>query len=159
MSDEPSARGSASGSAGLGKKAKLPKTPADPGPAPRPASKKAGPRARPAGDPPDRPAESELVIHSGGDGAIPSFARSYPRHPQLDALVDAFEAGNYARVREEAARLADSSEPDEVRRAARDLRRRVDPDPVMIYLLLAAVALLGVLAIYYWTHQDGSPSP
>lgn len=88
---------------------------------------------------------------------IPAFARGFPRHPELDLLVHAFEAGDYGRVRDGAPRLAASSSPEDVRRAARELRRRVDPDPIMIYLLLAAVALLGFLSVHYWTHPHGAP--
>lgn len=82
----------------------------------------------------------------------PAFARGFPRDPALDALVAAFEAGDYARVRREAPALARSTDRDEVRAAARELRRRLDPDPLASYLLGIAAVLLVFLAGYYWLH-------
>jgi hypothetical protein len=82
----------------------------------------------------------------------PAFARQFPHDRELERLVTAFEAGNYALVREAAPRLAQQTESDEVRRAARELRRRVDPDPLMVYLVGVAALLLGVLAYWYWSH-------
>ena len=172
MSDEPSAGGSpeASGEAEASLRERSPKKP---GKKARPPEAHGAPAVRPVTAPQatsksakTKPAQGSRKAEtqkrsadpSGSPAAkLPVFARAYPRDPELDALVDAFEAGNYARVREGAERLAGSAERDEVRRAARDLRRRVDPDPLMIYLLLAATALLVVLAVHYWTHQNGSP--
>jgi len=88
---------------------------------------------------------------------VPAFARSWPREPALDALVAAFEAGNYARVRDEAPALAQRTQDDAVRRAARELRRRLDPDPVAVYMLMAAAALLVFLASWYGLHPHSSP--
>ena len=86
------------------------------------------------------------------DDGIPAFARAFPRDPALDALVTAFEAGDYARVRREAPALARQTESDAVRAAARDLARRLDPDPIAVYLLAAAALLLVFLAGWYWAH-------
>jgi hypothetical protein len=86
------------------------------------------------------------------DESIPAFARAFPREPALDALVAAFEAGDYARVRREAPALARQTGDDRVRAAARELRRRLDPDPVAVYLLVAAALLLTFLAGWYWAH-------
>jgi len=86
------------------------------------------------------------------DEGVPAFARAFPREPALDALVAAFEAGDYARVRREAPALARRTEDDAVRAAARELRRRLDPDPLAVYLLVAAAALLTFLAGWYWAH-------
>jgi hypothetical protein len=88
--------------------------------------------------------------------ARPAFARDFPEDPALDALVAAFEAGDYARVRREAPALARSTESDEVRVAARALRRRIDPDPAAVYLLGIASVLLVFLAGWYWLHANGS---
>jgi hypothetical protein len=86
------------------------------------------------------------------DDGGPAFARGWPRDPELDALVAAFEAGDYARVRAKAPELARSTESDAVRRAARELARRLDPDPAAVYMLMAAAALLVFLAGWYWLH-------
>ena len=82
----------------------------------------------------------------------PPFARAYPADPALDRLVDAFERGDYAAVRAGAPVLAKTADSDDVRRAAADLRRRVDPDPLAVGLLLAAAALLVFLSAWYWSH-------
>ena len=91
-------------------------------------------------------------IAAGRPDWWPAFADSFPRDPTLDDLVAAFENGNYARVREGAQRLLDArpEHPDDVRSAARDLLRRIDPDPLATYLLLGACLLLMFLAGWYW---------
>lgn len=88
---------------------------------------------------------------------IPAFARNFPKDAELDALVAAFEQGNYARVRKEAPALAKSTRSPAVRKAARELSRRIDPDPIAVYLLAAASLLLLFLAVWYWTHPHEAP--
>jgi hypothetical protein len=101
-----------------------------------------------------RPAEAVAAAEPRDDRGddVPAFALAFPRDAALDALVLAFEAGDYARVRREAPALARSTESDEVRAAARELARRLDPDPLAVYLLAAAAALLVFLAGWYWLH-------
>lgn len=113
----------------------------------------------------------------------PGFAKSFPDHPAVEALVLAFERGNYASVREGAkALLEPSSKPatkspdakkgdelphplppgpeerDAIRGAARELLRRTEPDPLAVYMVLGAVVLLAFLSIWYWSHPHG-PGP
>ena len=83
----------------------------------------------------------------------PRFARRFPRDAALDALVDAFDEGNYAKVRREAPELAEKTSNDDVKVAALELRRRIDPDPLSIALMVLACTLLVVLAIFYFTHK------
>jgi hypothetical protein len=87
---------------------------------------------------------------------LPPFTRDYPRDAALDALLAAFEAGNYAVVRRDAPGLAENAEKEEVRWAARDLLRRIQPDPIILYLLAIAAGLLVVLAVWYWSHPHGA---
>lgn len=87
--------------------------------------------------------------------AVPSFAAGFPANAELDALVDAFVRGDYAAVREGAPRLAERSESADVRAAALDLRRRIDPDPLGKTLILVAGALLVFLAWWYLAHVHG----
>ncbi|WP_437287395.1 hypothetical protein [Sorangium sp. So ce406] len=87
-----------------------------------------------------------------GDGAP-----GLPRDPELVRLEQAFERGDYALVRAGAGRLAREAERDEDRRAARALLRRIEPDPLAVALLVAAVALLAFLSFYYWSHSHVSP--
>ncbi len=82
-----------------------------------------------------------------------SFTEGFPKDPELDALVEAFDRGDYALVRERAPKLAASSDREDVRRAAAELRRRIDPDPISTYLILGALALLAFLSFWYWTHK------
>lgn len=80
----------------------------------------------------------------------PRFVLEFPSDPELDALVAAFERGNYALVRREAPALAARTTDEAVRRAALELRERLDPDPLLGYLLGVAVALLLFLTLYFY---------
>jgi hypothetical protein len=84
--------------------------------------------------------------------APPPFARDYPAHPELDRLVGAFTQGNYAAVRTGAEALATRSKDEAVQHAARDLRRRLDPEPTAIYLWGLGVGLSILLYVYYVMH-------
>jgi hypothetical protein len=80
----------------------------------------------------------------------PRFVLTFPSDPELDALVSAFQRGNYAHVRREAPLLAARTADEAVREAALELRRRLDPDPLLGYLLGVAVALLAFLTAYFY---------
>jgi hypothetical protein len=80
------------------------------------------------------------------------FAAAYPRDEALDALVDAFEAGNYARVRVEAPQLAQSTDDPAVARAARDLAKRLEADPLAVRMVLGAGVLLLFLTYWFFSH-------
>lgn len=94
------------------------------------------------------------------DGAVldasgrerPRFLLGFPQHPELLRLAAAFEAGNYALVRDEAEALAERAESPAVRDAALELRRRIDPDPLAKYLLALTAALLLSLAYFAYHH-------
>ncbi len=83
----------------------------------------------------------------------PRFLLSFPSDPELDRLVAAFERGDFATVRADAPALAERTEDEHVRDAALELRRRLDPDPLIKYLLLASVVLLFVLVMHAYTHK------
>lgn len=83
---------------------------------------------------------------------VPAFALAFPEDIELDALVIAFEAGRYAEVRKGADKLIHATESDDVRKAAREIMARLEPDPIGVYLLTAAAALLAILAGWYWLH-------
>lgn len=82
----------------------------------------------------------------------PHFLLDFPDDPELEQLIAAFEAGNYAFVRERAPDVAERTQNDEVRDAALELRRRIDPDPLIKYLLLISVVLLVFLTAYAYRH-------
>lgn len=80
----------------------------------------------------------------------PKFLLRYPEDPALDALVRAFEAGNFRAVREGAPKLAERSERPEVRRAAEELLRRIEPDPLVKFLIGVTGFLFVALVIYVY---------
>jgi hypothetical protein len=84
---------------------------------------------------------------------FPGFAKDFPKHPELDALVAAFARGDYAAVREGAPRLAASTDDERVKQAATTLRQRIEPDPTSKMLFLFAAALLAFLTIWWVTHD------
>lgn len=87
------------------------------------------------------------------DASTPRFARGYPQDPALDRLVLAFSRGNHAIVRREAPELQRRTTDPAVAAAARDLRRRLEPDP-LAYVLLGTTALL-LVALFAWAlHQS-----
>jgi hypothetical protein len=89
----------------------------------------------------------------------PLFARDFPRTPALDAIVDAFARGDYASVRVEGARLAQTTDDENVRRAALELIARTNPDPLALWLLVLAGALLVVLSVYWIAHGKAPAGP
>ena len=83
----------------------------------------------------------------------PGFVRDFPKDPELDRLVRAFELGNYAFVREHGKKLAESAGDGAVRRAANELVRRIEPDPLVKILFGMSVALFLFMVFYaYRSH-------
>lgn len=88
----------------------------------------------------------------------PPFATNFPRNPELDALVDWFVHGNYARVRSDAARILASDADEGIKQAARQLVERTRPDPLAL-LLLGLTALLLAAIGGWWTVHGRPPAP
>ncbi|HVY48780.1 MAG TPA: hypothetical protein VHB21_22985 [Minicystis sp.] len=80
-----------------------------------------------------------------------------PRSPELGALEAAFDRGDYATVRRDAPKLARSTDDDAVRARARELARRIEPDPIAKWMMAGAGLLLAMLAGWYWMHPHGAP--
>ncbi len=78
----------------------------------------------------------------------PAFLLRFPEDTALEPVIAAFEAGNYAEVREAAQKLSEDGQTPEVRRAAEELLRRIEPDPLMKLFLSVAIALLLVVVAY-----------
>jgi hypothetical protein len=108
-------------------------------------------------EPPKRKKRKKKPIQAAPEPEMeewrPGFAAHFPRDPELDDLVRAFSDGNYRRVREEASALAARTEDPSRKRAALELRERIDPPPAGVVLLVLATVLLVLLAGYYWTHK------
>lgn len=81
------------------------------------------------------------------------FLADLPDDPELRRLGEAFERGNYALVRTEGRRLAESAPDEAVRNAAEDLVERLEPDPLMKYLLALSVLLLLVVTAFVYASQ------
>jgi hypothetical protein len=81
------------------------------------------------------------------------FLRSFPDDPDLNRIIAAFEAGDFATVRTEAPKLAARTESAAVKKAALDLRRRIEPDPMQIYLLGITLVLLVFLTAWFYWHK------
>ncbi len=116
----------------------------------KPRKKRKKRSRRPAADGPER---LRTALDAAGNQR-PVFLLDFPEDPALDDLVAAFEAGNYAYVREHAAAVAGAAKAEDVRRAALELRSRIDPDPLVKYLLAASVALLAFLVAWSYTWHD-----
>lgn len=78
----------------------------------------------------------------------PAFLLRFPEDPELEPVIAAFEAGNYAHVRVAAQKLSEHGQTPEVRHAADELLRRIEPDPLMKLFLGVAIALLLVVVAY-----------
>lgn len=80
----------------------------------------------------------------------PAFLLEFPADPELEVLIAAFEAGNFAQVRRDAPRLASRTVDATVRRAALELRTRTEPDPLLLALLGMCIALFVFLVIWVY---------
>lgn len=90
----------------------------------------------------------------GADGSErPAFLLDFPDDPELAKVSAAFEAGNYAYVREHATELAERSENADVKRAAAELLTRIEPDPLIRFLLGVSVLLLLFLTYYAYANH------
>jgi len=56
-------------------------------------------------------------------------------------------------VRQEAPKLAERTTDPDVRRAALDLRTRIEPDPMQVQLLALTCALLAFLTAWFYLHK------
>jgi hypothetical protein len=87
----------------------------------------------------------------------PSFAAGYPDDPELERLVRLFVRGNHRAVREGVAALLHARPSGAVADAARDLRRRLSPDPIAYVLLGVTLALLVTLSLWARTRSAAMP--
>ena len=84
----------------------------------------------------------------------PAFLLDFPDDPELERLILAFEAGDFASVRREAPLLAKRSSDESVRRAALELRRRIDPDPLLVVLLIFSLCLFSFIVAWIYTRSE-----
>jgi len=93
------------------------------------------------------------VTSAPGSSALSGVAST---DSALEALVAAFERGDYARVRREAPSLAASASSPDVRAAATALLGQTRPDPISSVFFALAAALLVFLSAY-WLWRGGGP--
>jgi hypothetical protein len=84
----------------------------------------------------------------------PAFLLDFPEDPELEQLILAFETGDFASVRRAAPELAKRTTDESVRRAALELRRRIDPDPLLIVLLLFSLCLFAFIVAWIYTRSE-----
>ncbi|XYH97341.1 hypothetical protein ACMHYB_57885 [Sorangium sp. So ce1128] len=155
--------------------------PADPEPS-APADGKAEPRRRtkkrarqrgaaaslPGSAAPALPRDPELVrleqaFERGDYALVRARAKRLLSEPEPDDLRGVPSAKRHSSrpPGESEAQRDDAEDAEgeraEVRRAARALLRRIDPDPLAVALLVAAVALLAFLSLWYWSHSHAAP--
>lgn len=105
---------------------------------------------------PEPPPDDDAFTRVRASWGFPKFAKDFPRDPELDALVAAFERGDFAAVRRDASALAERTPEEAVRKAALLLRERIEPDKAARVLFLFALGLLVFLS-GYWVLHDGPP--
>lgn len=97
-----------------------------------------------------KPLRKRARLNAAGEER-PAFLLTFPEDPELETLIAAFEQGDFAKVRARAPELARRTADSEVRRAALELRRRIDPDPLLIVLLIFALSLFSFLVAWVYT--------
>lgn len=118
------------------------------------SSANSAPEVRPELQPnevPQVPSEPDAVPRVPPESRDPCrapFLDELPEAPELEPLIAAFAAGNYARVRQLARSLEGPSTAVEVRDAARELVRRTEPDRVVVVLFVLAFALFIFVAAW-----------
>ena len=80
------------------------------------------------------------------------FLSAFPQHPVLAQAVSAFVAGNYHDVQVICPRILSSDADEDVKDAARELLRRLQPDRLLINILWGTLLLLVILSLWAWSH-------
>jgi hypothetical protein len=82
----------------------------------------------------------------------PAFARAYPHTKDIDELIFYFLSGDYRKVRELAPRMTERAGDEREKQAIADLRRRIEADPMALYLLGLTLALLVFVTVWFYAH-------
>jgi hypothetical protein len=115
--------------------------------------KKKKKRSAEAKDEKEKEEEGKRAVLGPEGWERPGFVLDFPKDPELDRLVRAFELGNYAFVREHGKKLAESSSDEGVKNAAGELLRRIEPDPLVKILFAMSIGLLLFMVFYaYRSH-------
>jgi hypothetical protein len=98
----------------------------------------------------EKPAQQRPRLNAVGEER-PAFLLEYPRDPELEVLIAAYERGDFARVRDEAPGLARRTPDEAIRSAALELRRRTQPDRLLVFFLLLSIGLLLFLVVWVYS--------
>jgi hypothetical protein len=93
---------------------------------------------------------------AGRDDSRPTFARAMPHDPVIEWLLAAYTAGDFARVRRDAARVIAGDGDAKVKDAARVIAQRTSADPMAVALVVITAVLLVALSVW-WVLHDGPP--
>lgn len=104
----------------------------------------------PARPVPAPPAASEARLNALGEER-PAFLLAFPEDPELEVLIRAFEDGDFAEVRRQAPELARRTSDAAVRRAALELRQRIDPDPLLVVMLVFSLSLFAIVVAWIYS--------
>ena len=85
---------------------------------------------------------------------IPPFAQGFPKGPEVDALLQAFNDGDYRQVQTLARQTLRESKDPAVRDAANVLLNRLRPDPIAVVAIVVTALLLLFLTLW-WTPCGG----
>jgi hypothetical protein len=103
--------------------------------------------------PPETSADKpQKRVRSLGVGKRARFLDGFPEHEGLSRAVTAFENGNYAETRRLCEQLLESEQDEDVRDAANELLRRMQPDRMIVVILWASFALLALVALSVYGH-------
>lgn len=89
---------------------------------------------------------------SSNSGKHARFLDRFPEQEGLSRAVTAFENGNYAETRRLCEQLLEHEEDEDVRDAARELLRRMEPDRLIVAFLWASFALLALITLWVYSH-------
>lgn len=78
----------------------------------------------------------------------PEFLWSFPESPELEPAVDAFLNGNYRDVRRLCDDLLKRDLDPDIHSAARELLRRLTPDPLIKGVLWGSFVLLALIVLW-----------
>jgi hypothetical protein len=95
-------------------------------------------------EPKSRSPEAPLLYDAQGRER-PRFVAAAPEHEGYRKLLASFERGDYASLRREAPKLLEGELTPEVRAATLELLERIEPDPLVRWLLVLTATLLAWL--------------
>lgn len=82
----------------------------------------------------------------------PRFLARFPDHEGLAKAVLAYERGDYAEVRVMSKSLLEREDDVDVREAAAELLRRIEPDRLIVAILWSSFALLALVILWAYGH-------